>query len=56
MPADLVELGPAGEELVALSELADDLVRRMPPTRLRRRAAVAASRAGTGRGDPLRER
>ena len=32
MPADLVELGPAGEELVALGELADDLVGRVPPT------------------------
>src|SRR5690606_10797673 len=32
MSADLGELGPAGEELVALGELADDLVWRVPPT------------------------
>ena len=32
VPADLVEFGPAGQELVAFGELADDLVGGMPPT------------------------
>jgi hypothetical protein len=43
VPAHLVEFLAGPEEFVALGELADDLIRRMPPTLIRCHVVVDSS-------------
>ncbi|BBX25032.1 hypothetical protein MALV_01570 [Mycolicibacterium alvei] len=48
MPAHLGQLLPGPEELVALGELADDLIRRVPPALVRCHVVVDSSCPNTG--------
>ena len=52
MPAHLVEFLTRGEKLVALGELANDLIRRMPPTLVRCHVVVDSSCPNTGQQSP----